>query len=91
MTKNSLYEQDFYAWANEQAALLRAGKLSAAEIGLAEAPSVCGRTSAPHSERVEERTVQALSKAPSSPSRPCKTDENRSQRMKYDEMHYIIM
>ena len=28
----SLYEQDFYAWANEQAALLRAGQLSAADI-----------------------------------------------------------
>ncbi len=28
----SLYEQDFYAWANEQVALLRAGKLSAADI-----------------------------------------------------------
>jgi hypothetical protein len=28
----SLYDQDFYAWANEQAALLRAGKLSAADI-----------------------------------------------------------
>jgi hypothetical protein len=28
----SLYEQDFYAWANEQAALLRAGKLAAADI-----------------------------------------------------------
>jgi hypothetical protein len=27
-----LYETDFYAWANEQAALLRAGKLSAADI-----------------------------------------------------------
>ena len=26
---NSLYEQDFYSWANERAALLRAGKLSA--------------------------------------------------------------
>src|SRR5208283_3472855 len=30
--KRSLYEQDFYAWANEQAALLRAGKLSAADV-----------------------------------------------------------
>lgn len=29
---NALYEQDFYAWANEQAALLRAGRLSAADI-----------------------------------------------------------
>ena len=29
---NSLYEQDFYAWANEQARLLRAGKLSEADI-----------------------------------------------------------
>ena len=28
----SLYDQDFYAWANEQAALLRAGKLAAADI-----------------------------------------------------------
>ena len=28
----SLYDQDFYAWANEQAALLRTGKLSAADI-----------------------------------------------------------
>ncbi len=27
-----LYEQDFYAWANEQAALLRSGQLSAADI-----------------------------------------------------------
>jgi hypothetical protein len=31
-TTPSLYEQDFYAWANEQAALLRAGQLSAADI-----------------------------------------------------------
>ena len=29
---NSLYERDFYAWANEQAALLRAGKLGDADI-----------------------------------------------------------
>jgi hypothetical protein len=29
---SSLYEHDFYAWANEQAALLRAGNLSAADI-----------------------------------------------------------
>ena len=28
----SLYEHDFYAWANEQAALLRAGDLSVADI-----------------------------------------------------------
>ena len=28
----SLYEQDFYAWANEQAALLRAGNVTAADI-----------------------------------------------------------
>jgi hypothetical protein len=29
-----LYDEDFYAWANEQAALLRAGKLSEADIDL---------------------------------------------------------
>ena len=28
----TLYESDFYAWANQQAALLRAGNLSAADI-----------------------------------------------------------
>ena len=28
----NLYETDFYAWSNEQAALLRAGKLSSADI-----------------------------------------------------------
>ena len=28
----NLYEHDFYAWANEQAALLRSGNLSAADI-----------------------------------------------------------
>ena len=33
MSKNStLYDTDFYAWANEQAALLRAGRLSEADI-----------------------------------------------------------
>ena len=32
MPHSGLYEQDFYAWANEQAALLRAGQLSAADI-----------------------------------------------------------
>ncbi len=29
---DTLYERDFYAWANEQASLLRAGRLSAADI-----------------------------------------------------------
>lgn len=29
---NTLYDQDFYAWANQQAALLRAGRLSEADI-----------------------------------------------------------
>jgi hypothetical protein len=29
---NSLYDRDFYAWANEQAALLRAGRLTEADI-----------------------------------------------------------
>ncbi len=29
----SLYERDYYAWSNEQVALLRAGKLAEADIG----------------------------------------------------------
>ena len=40
----SLYDQDFYAWANQQAGLLRSGQLSAArETGLAETafPATC--------------------------------------------------
>ena len=32
MSNLQLYDQDFYAWANEQAGLLRAGRLSEADI-----------------------------------------------------------
>jgi len=32
MRNSLLYEQDFYAWANEQAALLRAGQVSDADL-----------------------------------------------------------
>ncbi len=32
MKNDQLYDKDFYAWANEQAGLLRAGKLSEADI-----------------------------------------------------------
>jgi Domain of unknown function DUF29 len=42
---NSLYDLDFYAWANEQAALLRAGKLTEADIGnIAEEIESMGRS-----------------------------------------------
>ena len=41
----SLYDRDFYAWANEQAALLRAGNLAAADIAnIAEEIDSMGRT-----------------------------------------------
>jgi len=41
----ALYEQDFYAWANEQAGLLRAGKLSEADIAhIAEEIESMGKT-----------------------------------------------
>ena len=30
--KNDAYDTDFYAWANEQAALLRSGRLAEADI-----------------------------------------------------------
>lgn len=41
----SLYDRDFYAWANEQAALLRAGKLQAADIAhIAEEIESMGRS-----------------------------------------------
>lgn len=32
MPESALYEKDFFAWANEQAALLRSGQLSAADM-----------------------------------------------------------
>lgn len=42
---DSLYETDFYAWANQQAALLRAGKLSAVDIEhIAEEVESMGKT-----------------------------------------------
>ena len=42
---NSNYERDFYAWANEQAALLRAGELGQADIEhIAEEIASMGRT-----------------------------------------------
>jgi hypothetical protein len=45
MPQSQHYERDFYAWANEQAALLRAGKLSQADIGnIAEEIESMGRT-----------------------------------------------
>ncbi len=41
---SDLYERDFFAWANEQAALLRAGDLSAADIAnIAEEIETLGR------------------------------------------------
>jgi hypothetical protein len=45
-TKNAtLYDTDFYAWANEQAALLRAGRLSEADIeNIAEEIESMGRS-----------------------------------------------
>ena len=43
--KNSLYDRDFYAWANEQAALLRAGQLAEADIeNIAEEIETMGRS-----------------------------------------------
>lgn len=43
--KSDLYERDFYAWANEQAALLRSGRFDAADIAhIAEEIESMGRT-----------------------------------------------
>jgi hypothetical protein len=43
--KSPLYDQDFYAWSNQQAALLRAGKLDQADIdNIAEEIESMGKT-----------------------------------------------
>lgn len=45
MTDSSLYDQDFYAWTGEQAALLRAGKQDAADLAhIAEEIESMGRS-----------------------------------------------
>lgn len=45
MQTSGLYEQDFYAWANEQAALLRSGQLNLADIDhIAEEIESMGKT-----------------------------------------------
>jgi ribosomal protein L29 len=45
MSNSRLYDQDFFAWANEQAALLRAGRLSEADIeNIAEEIDTMGRS-----------------------------------------------
>lgn len=45
MPANTLYDKDFYAWATEQAALLRSGKIAAADIEhIAEEIESMGRT-----------------------------------------------
>jgi hypothetical protein len=45
MPRSTLYDRDFYAWANEQAALLREGKLAQADIeNIAEEIESMGRS-----------------------------------------------
>jgi hypothetical protein len=45
MSNSSLYERDFYAWTNEQAALLREGRLAQADIAnIAEEIESMGRS-----------------------------------------------
>ncbi|MDR3515680.1 MAG: DUF29 domain-containing protein [Azospirillaceae bacterium] len=45
MVESNLYERDFFAWANQQAALLRSGNLSQADIrNIAEEIESMGRT-----------------------------------------------
>ncbi len=59
MPTSPLYERDFYAWANEQAALLRAGKLKEADIAhIAEEIESMGKTE--KRELVSRLTVLAL-------------------------------
>ena len=44
-TKSALYDQDFYAWSSQQAALLRSGNLSQADLeNIAEEIDSMGRT-----------------------------------------------
>lgn len=65
----SLYDRDFCAWASEQAALLRAGKLSAADIEhLAEEVEDLGRSELRALESLLIRVVEPLLKLEFSPA-----------------------
>jgi len=45
MSRNALYDRDFFAWANEQAALLREGRLGEADVeNIAEEIASMGRS-----------------------------------------------
>jgi len=65
----SLYEQDFYAWANQQAALLRAGQLSAADIEhIAEEIESMGKSDLRAMESALARVIEHLLKLEHSPA-----------------------
>jgi len=58
MTTSGRYELDFFGWANEQAALLRAGRLSAADIEhIAEEIESMGRS---EQQQLESRLIVLL-------------------------------
>ena len=86
--KNTLYDQDFYAWANAQAELLRAGRLSEADIeNIAEEIESMGRSE--KRELVSRLTVllQHLLKWQFQPGQRSKSWERtiRDQRLEIDD------
>ena len=67
---NSNYDRDFYAWANEQAALLRTGQLGQADIAnIAEEIESLGRTE--KRELVGRLTVLLFESAQNGVFNPC--------------------
>ncbi|MBF0562412.1 MAG: DUF29 domain-containing protein [Alphaproteobacteria bacterium] len=66
---SSLYESDFYAWANEQATLLRTGNLSAADIEhIAEEIESMGKSDLRAMESSLARVIEHLLKLAHSPA-----------------------
>jgi len=86
----SLYEQDFYTWTNEQAALLRAGHLSAADIEhIAEEIESLGRSELRAMESALVRIIEHLLKLQYSPATNPRTGWEESADLHRDDLHRL--
>jgi len=86
----SLYERDFYNWANEQAALLRAGHLSVADIEhIAEEIESLGRSELRAIESALVRIIEHLLKLQYSPATDPRSGWEESVDLHRDDLHRL--
>ncbi len=86
----SLYEHDFYSWTNEQAALLRSGQLSAADIEhIAEEIESLGRSELRAMESALVRIIEHLLKLQYSPAKDPRSGWEESVDLHRDDLHRL--